>query len=293
MRIDRGPRAHARSVARHAILPIVCALAVGCGGAMPETAPKAPPAEVEAGTPAPPPPPAPAAASRADTGGFFGKEELGGARELQGKGAPQGAPGQAAAPPPAKPKPAESAEQPVQQLRSIIIYSAELRMAVFEVDGAMKRIEALAKDVGGYLAKREDTTIVIRVPAERFEQAERTIEKMGDLLHRNILAEDVTEEYRDLEVRLRGMKAVQERLTQLLARAQKVEDSIAIERELDRVTLEIDRIEGRMKYLRDRAAFSTITVTFQPKSTERVGGAPFRLPTPWLNELGLSRLFQL
>src|SRR4029079_10668203 len=114
-----------------------------------------------------------------------------------------------------------------------------------------------------------------------------------DMLHRNVLAEDVTEEFRDLEVQLKGARAVHDRLTQLLAKARKVEESIAIEKELDRVTLQIDRIEGRMKFLKDRAAYSTITVTFQPKATETLSQTPFRLPGKWLNELGLGRLLRL
>ncbi len=100
------------------------------------------------------------------------------------------------------------------------------------------------------------------------------------MVHRNVAAEDVTEEYRDIDIRLKAAKSVQERLTQLLQKAQKVEDSLAIERELDRVTVEIDRLEGRMKFLRDRAAFSTITVVFQPKAQENVSQSPFKMPTP-------------
>jgi hypothetical protein len=181
----------------------------------------------------------------------------------------------------------------VQKQAPIIIYSAQLTMAVFEVENGLKRIEALGKEMGGFLAKREDTSIVIRVPADRFDETVRAVEKLGDMLHRNVTAEDVTEEYRDLDIRLKASKAVQDRLTQLLQKAQKVEESIAIERELDRVTMEIDRIEGRMKFLRDRAAFSTITVVFQPKAQENVSQNPFKMPTPWLSQLGLSRLFQL
>ena len=76
-----------------------------------------------------------------------------------------------------------------------------------------------------------------------FEDAVKRVEKIGDMLHRNVTAEDVTEEFRDLEVRLRGARAVQERLTQLLAKATKVEESVLIEKELDRVSGEIDRVD--------------------------------------------------
>jgi Domain of unknown function (DUF4349) len=274
---------------RAGALALALSLLAGCGGAMSGksemAAPQSPAGDAPPPPPAPPPAGAPAPELAMKGERFGGREESPG--PVPAKKAPPQQPG-------LKPKPGEPqtppGEQPVQKQQSIIIYSAQLDMAVFEVDASIKKIEELAKNLGGFLAKREDRSITIRVPADRFDDAVRTIEKVGDMLHRNIVAEDVTEEYRDLEIRLKGSKAVQERLTQLLQKAQKVEDSIAIERELDRVTMDIDRIEGRMKFLRDRAAFSTITVTFQPRATENVSKNPFRMPTPWLNQLGLFQL---
>jgi Domain of unknown function (DUF4349) len=175
----------------------------------------------------------------------------------------------------------------------LLVYTAQISIAVFEVEASLGQVEALGRELGGFLARREDRSITIRVPAARFDEAVKRLEKVGDMLHRNVTAEDVTEEFRDLEVRLKSAHAVQERLTQLLAKATKVEESVMIERELDRVTGEIDRIEGRMKFLRDRAAFSTITVTFAPKNKESLSQGPFRLPSPWLQQLGLGRLLQL
>jgi hypothetical protein len=175
----------------------------------------------------------------------------------------------------------------------LLVYTAQITVAVFEVAASLAQVEELGRELGGFLARRNDSTITIRIPSARFDEAVKRLEKVGDMLHRNVTAEDVTEEFRDLEVRLRSAHAVQERLTQLLAKATKVEESVMIERELDRVTGEIDRIEGRMKFLRDRAAFSTITVTFSSKSKETMSQGPFRLPSPWLQQLGLGRLLQL
>jgi hypothetical protein len=182
----------------------------------------------------------------------------------------------------------------VAQIRApMLIYTARITMAVFEVNQGLGRIEALARELGGFLAKRDDRSVTIRVPAARFDEAVRAIEGFGDMLHRNVVAEDVTEEFRDLEVRLGTARSVRQRLTELLARANKVEESIAIERELERVVGEIERVEGKLKFLRDRAAFSTITVTFEPKPKEQVSGGQVRLPVPWLNNLGLRRLLSL
>lgn len=175
----------------------------------------------------------------------------------------------------------------------MLIYTAELTMAVYEVGAALTQIEELSREIGGFLARRDDRSITIRVPVAAFDRALKRIEKSGDMLHRNVTAQDVTEEFRDLEVRLRNARAVRDRLEQLLAKAVKVEESVTVERELERVTGELERLAGKIKFLKDRAAFSTITVSFQPKRQETLSQSPFHLPVPWVYQLGLSRLLSL
>ena len=120
-----------------------------------------------------------------------------------------------------------------------------------------------------------------------------SIEKVGDVLHRNVVSEDVTAEYRDLEVQLSNMLALRARFEKLLEKAQKVEEALSIERELGRITGEIERIKGRLKLLTDLAQYSTITVTFQPRTSAEVQEGPFLLPLPWVNDVGLRRLMSL
>ncbi len=209
---------------------------------------------------------------------------------------PPQAPPPVSTPKPATTPPADPTPQAgeVSVIRGpLLVYTAQITVAVFEVNVSLGQVEAIGKELGGFLAKRDDISVTIRIPVARFEDAVKRIEKIGDMLHRNVTAEDVTEEFRDLEVRLRGARAVQERLTQLLAKANKVEESVLIEKELTRVSGEIDRVEGRMKFLRDRAAYSTITVTFQGKPKDMGPSGPFRLPGRWLYELGLGRLLRL
>ncbi len=175
----------------------------------------------------------------------------------------------------------------------MLVYTARVNMAVYEVKSSLAEVESLARTLGGFLARRNDQSITIRVPATRFDEAIRRIEKLGDMLSRDVQVEDVTEEYHDTEIRLKNARAVRQRLEQLLAKATKVEESIQIEKELERLAETIDRLEGRMKFLRDRAAFSTITVTFQPQTAAELGKRPFNLPVPWIYELGLGRLLSL
>lgn len=226
----------------------------------------------------PPPPPPPKPADKRN--------------EAPAKEAPNLPPAEPADASAAGKKQAESSSQ--SSLRApMLIYTARINMAVFEVKSSLAEVESLARSLGGFLARRSDQSITIRVPATSFDDAIRRIEKLGDMLSRDVQAEDVTEEFHDTEIRLRNARAVRERLEQLLAKATKVEESIQIEKELERVAETIDRLEGRLKFLRDRAAFSTITVTFQPKSAAELGKRPFNLPVPWLYQLGLGRLLSL
>ena len=72
-----------------------------------------------------------------------------------------------------------------------------------------------------------------------------------------------------------------------------LEESLKIERELERLTGDIERLKGRMRFLQDRIAYSTITVSFQPKEREHIDNQLFRLPFDWLDSLGLQRLLSL
>jgi hypothetical protein len=285
---------------RHAIYVVLMGLALtwlsACGGAsmaggdaMPATA-MAPMAE-----PMPAEPP---------SGMEDAKEYSPDGADMRTRGAfmgmPQGAAGPPPPPPPAPPsggapgsgKPAVPSEVAVMR-GPLLIYTASFTMSVFEVTASLGQIDDLARELGGFLSKRSDNSITIRVPVEMFDRAVKRIEKLGDVLNRNVTAQDVTEEFRDLEIRIRNARAVRDRLEQLLAKADKVEESVMVERELERVAGELERLEGRIKFLKDRAAFSTITVTFQPKQQEETSRGPFRLPVPWLYQLGLSRLLNL
>ncbi|APR86735.1 hypothetical protein A7982_12084 [Minicystis rosea] len=282
---DRPPRPARPSAAQifwqrftPAVLCAGLALLVGCADG--EMRPPASPAAEAAPMLAPP--------AEESTSSGMRDERIADNRPMPAAPAAPGAP----PPPPPPPGTRSDAGEAVQVRGPMLIYTAQITMAVFNVNASLAKVETLGRELGGFLAKRDDKSVTIRVPAQRFDEAVKRVEEVGDMLHRQVVAEDVTEQFRDLEIRLKSARAVQQRLTDLLARAAKVEESIAIERELDRVTGEIERIEGKMKFLRDRAVFSTITVTFDAKPREQVGGQ-VRLPVNWLYDLGLRRLLSL
>lgn len=181
---------------------------------------------------------------------------------------------------------------PVRQ-HPLLIYRAQLVLAVFETKVTLDRIEQMARDIGGYLVQRDNETIVVRVPAPRFEQAMKDAAALGDELSRQVTAEDVSEQYRDLRIRLDNAEAVRERLEALLAKAEKVEEALLVEEQLTRITTAIEQMKGKLKVLDELIAFSTITVTLSPHVTKEHLTKRVTLPFPWLHGLGLSNLLNL
>jgi len=189
-------------------------------------------------------------------------------------------------PQPANPTPV------VQEKRPMLIYRATINLAVFEARKSIDEVEALAKSLGGYLVQRSDASIVVRVPAKTFDSALETVSKVGDELHRQVQVQDVTAEFRDMQIRLKNLQAVRTRLAALLDRAKTVEEALRVERELERVAGNIESIKGKLKFFSELIAFSTITVNFQARPAESIS-SDVNLPFPWLNRLGLGRLLDL
>ncbi len=181
---------------------------------------------------------------------------------------------------------------PAAPRQPLLIYKAEIAIAVFDVEKNIDRVEALAKAAGGYLVSRQDRQICVRVPATGFEQSLREVRKLGDVLGQQLNADDVTAEFHDLEIRLRNAEKVRERLEQLLLGAKNTAEALEVERELGRVTAQIEQYKGRLRLMRELVSFSTITVTFQPPDTPSVD-PKFRLPFAWLERLSLTHLLGL
>ena len=146
--------------------------------------------------------------------------------------------------------------------------------AVIEVDSleiAISEVRLLAQRMGGFIANTSmqtgqgqirSATLELKIPAARFEETIGGLPPLGKVEAVNEHSEDVGEEFVDLTARMTNSRRLEERLISLLAtRTGKLEDVLAVERELARVREEIERYEGRLRYLRTRAAISTLSVT--------------------------------
>lgn len=186
----------------------------------------------------------------------------------------------------------------------MLIYVGDLQMQTDEagIAALLDRVIDVAESLGGYLAGRKDTSVQVRVPSQRFRESLIRIEELGDVLHRSVSADDVSEQYSDLEGRLMNLRATRQRLQEFLARSGSMQDMLTVARELERVAAELEQIEGKMRYLRSRAAFSlvTVSVTPKPKQVVKIADGPpppppreVELPIDWLSRVGLHRLLDL
>jgi hypothetical protein len=167
----------------------------------------------------------------------------------------------------------EAGEQPLPARAALerkIVYTAEIELVVEDFEPIPDQVAALAKQFDGYLASSTLTGSPgsprtgqwrIRVPVARYEAFLAACRQLGEVRRVSVDSQEVTEEYYDLEARLRNKKTEVERLRKLLEEtAGELEDVLAVERELSRVEEEIERVEGRRRVLEDLTSLTTINL---------------------------------
>jgi len=174
--------------------------------------------------------------------------------------------------PPSPPDPGAAEQLPSQPIApSMVIRTGDARIKVSSVDTAIAQLQELARRVGGYVANSSvqggekelrQATLELKMPADRFSDAQAGLNSLGKVEYVNVSAQDVGEEFVDVTARVENARRLEQRLIGLLAtRTGKLEEVLSVERELARVRETIERYEGRLRYLRTRVAVSTLTVT--------------------------------
>ena len=153
----------------------------------------------------------------------------------------------------------------------MLIRTGSATVEVEDVDAAVESVRAIVEGAGGFLsnvalsAGRDhvrSATLTMRIPAERFDETLAGLDALGTVESVHIGSEDVGEQYADLEVRIANARRLEQRLLELLStRTGSLEDVLAVERELARVRVEIERMDAQMRSMRDRVALSTLSVT--------------------------------
>jgi hypothetical protein len=153
----------------------------------------------------------------------------------------------------------------------LILRTGQASIEVDSLEPAMGRVRRLAQRAGGFVADAavqsgrdqvRHATLELKVPSARFDELTEGLQPIGRLEFVNVSAEDVSEEFVDLTARAANGRKMEERLIELLrTRTGKLQDVLSVERELARVREEIERIEGRLRYLGTSAQLSTLSVS--------------------------------
>jgi hypothetical protein len=158
----------------------------------------------------------------------------------------------------------------------MVISTASISVEVEMVQTAVNEVRSIAESLGGFGeqlsssggSERQQAHMTIRVPQNQFFTALERIEGLGEVQSRNLGSEDVSEQFIELEARLRSALREEQSLLSLLERAQQVSEILTIERELSRVRSEIERLPGQLNFLERRVELATITVSLFPPSEE-------------------------
>ena len=185
---------------------------------------------------------------------------------------------------------------------TMIIRTGQAFIEVDKVDPAILRIRQLAAQVGGYIANSSisggrdqirQATLEIKMPASKYDQGVGELSTIGKVETVNSTAEDVGEEFVDVTARVTNARRLEERIITLLStRTAKLDEVLRVEHELARVREEIERYEGRLRFLSTRAATSTLTITVHepiPVLGNTPGTNPIAaaLRRAWRNFVGL------
>jgi hypothetical protein len=248
-----------------AMLLMVIALA-GCGGAAAPTS-RAEPAVQEAPVFAAPPP------SGAESGGAVAPAALPTAAAVYQTGP-------------------DTITSNISTGDHMIVKNGEIKLLVKDPDLALDGVTQIVGDTQGYIVSSriwfqdyygtnyKYATLTIGVPVDQFETALRRLRGLAvRVLDENASGEDVTDQYVDLQSQLNNLEATRDRIKGFLDQAKTVDEALRINQQLSDVEAQIEQIKGKMNYLSNRSAFSTITISLEPDLPPMVA-TPTPTPTP-------------
>lgn len=228
-----------------------------------------------------------ACSSAASEGGASGSSSSGAARPPAA--AKQGSAG-AGAPTSTAPSGVADAVPPVptgQGPRIIRAASLTVQVANGRFDSALTRLIDLAAKEGGYVAgsnavsddseRIRTGTITFAVPSDKYEETISQVRAFGTVQAFNSSAQDVSQQYVDLQARLKNAEAQRDAMLALLQRATSINDIINIQNQIGQITGQIEQLKGQISYLEHATGYSTISVTLReaavlaPRTTDELG----------------------
>jgi uncharacterized protein DUF4349 len=185
---------------------------------------------------------------------------------------------------------ADQSQSMAEAMDRKIIRNADLTLEVTAPADAQRKITSITEALGGFVVTSEskqgesgdparqdlEVTLVVRVPALQFGSALNQIRGAGSrVIQEKITGLDVTEEFIDLEARIKTQKALELQFLEIMKQASKVADALEVQRQIADVRTEIEKLEGRRRFLENRASLSTITVGLKSPAAIAVNPSGF------------------
>ncbi len=175
---------------------------------------------------------------------------------------------------------------PDAKQQRMIIKTGTMNLEVDKFEDAEAKLNESVKKFGGYVSNSTSNqyssgkkygSLTLKVPADKFDALIADVTGFGKVMSQNVNASDITEEYVDLEARLKTQKELEERLIKLLNdKASRLTEVIEVEEKLASVRQKIESIEGRMKLLKSQSDLSTLTVSvYEPSLLDTSSGGGF------------------
>ncbi|MBN2341417.1 MAG: DUF4349 domain-containing protein [Deltaproteobacteria bacterium] len=171
----------------------------------------------------------------------------------------------------------------------MIIYSGYLHLRVKRLLDALDAISDITKEAGGYVDSMTKTSIVVRIPGDRFDEMIVAFAQLGDLLSKEISAIEVTAQYTDIKARLAVAEEAKARLLALLEKVQKADERLRILEEIKRLSEQIESIKSTLATLQNLLKYFTVTIDLTPILQDDAS-IQHQSPFAWVNELSPHRM---
>jgi hypothetical protein len=168
-----------------------------------------------------------------------------------------------------------------------IVYTAQMTVAVFNLEDSLHKAESLPDQYGGYISNMTENQLVLRIPSKNLRKVMAELGEYGNVEHRTLRAMDVTAEFTDIESRIKALEETQKQLLELLSKSRNVQEALQVRQALDNITTQLEVLKGRMRQLSNQISFSTLTVNLYergPHTPVPSSNDPF----PWVNDLGVE-----
>ena len=163
--------------------------------------------------------------------------------------------------------------QPAVEIERKIIKNADITLQVDDYKATVESIKNKVSALNGYIANERlsgkgpegiiSGLVQVRIPAGHFDDFLADMDTLGKVKGRNIYTQDVTEEFVDVESRLKALRTKEERLLAILSKSGNLSDILAVENELANTRSQLESLQGRLRYLNNRTEFSAVSINIQ------------------------------